>query len=174
MSTPKKSFWSTVPGLVTGLVGLLTTLVALGTLLVTLGVIGDKSSTTVTTLAPGGTPGATTGGGGSGGATPTTAGTALFDASPRNVSLTAASKSATVTVTNRGTAKLTMETPAIDGPQKDQFQVVATACTKTDIPVGDTCSMTVTFKGGLEATATMTLSADKAKPVDVALKGTLL
>ena len=67
MSTTTRSFWSTIPGLVTGLAGILTALVGLGALLVSLGVIGDKDSGSPSTQSPAakssGTSGATSGSG---------------------------------------------------------------------------------------------------------------
>ena len=78
MSESKRSFWSTIPGFVTGLAGLLTAVVGLVTVLIQLDIIGGDDSDQ-----PVGTTGTTVAGGApaGGGATPTTAALA-FTVSP--------------------------------------------------------------------------------------------
>ena len=166
MSTRSKSFWSTIPGLITGLAGVLTGIVGLATLLIQIGVIGgdegDPDSPTVTR--PGQTATTRDGAGQSDG----TAAVAKFDVSPSSLDLTA-NKSDTVTVENTGTKVLTVQQPVLSGSGKDQFSV-SSRCGQ--LQVEDTCTISVTFKGLLNASATMTVRAsDGASSEEVSLDG---
>ncbi len=171
MST-SKSFWSGVPVLAKAIGGIVTGVVGVGSLLIALGVIGKSNSTpTVTTGGSGPTTSATSGGSG---ATASTTGSASFTVDRRVVGLKLLDKTAAVTVTNQGSAPLKVKAPEIDGPQGDQFKVVATECTKHAVAPDESCVLTVTYQGAAEAKATMTVTAENAKPVDVTLTGTLL
>jgi hypothetical protein len=170
VSTRHKSFWSTIPGLITGVAGILTGVVGLGTLLVQLGVVGDNGGGGSTTKTG---PGVTSKGGsgtGSQGGSATTS----FTVDPPAVKLSLTDKSATVTVRNTGSAPLELDQPQLGGSNPDQFTVSSGSCTANDVRVGGSCTMTVTFKGGLAATATMTLSASGASSHQVTLQGSLL
>jgi hypothetical protein len=187
VSTSKKSFWSSVPGLVTGMAGVLTAAVGLITVLISLGVIGGNggsgpsppvgtngSGASGSTSSGGSGAGSTSAAGGSTGVTPTTTAKASFAVDRPAVTLgTLANKAAVVTVTNQGTTALAVKAPRLDGPQKDQFTVDASDCTRRAVPSGSSCSIKVTFAGVAGASATMTVIADNAPSVDVALNGTL-
>ncbi len=152
MSTKRRSFWSTIPGLITGLAGILTGLVGLGTLLVQTGVIGDDGDGS--TPKPGETP------------------VARFTVSPTSVELNADEKTAPLTVENTGTTVLSFQQPVLNGAQKDQFTVTSRCA---QVQPGDTCTVTVTFKGLLEGSATLTIRAGGgASAKDVPVEGKLL
>jgi len=174
-----KSFWSGIPVVAKALGGIATGVVGVGGLLVALGVIGssnnsNNNSPTATTLVPGSSGGA----GSSGGETATTAAKkGSFTLDRTDVALGGLlSKTATVTVTNKGSVALSLTRPDIIGTDKDRFSVVATECTGSDLEPGKSCSMEVTFtSGGAEASATMVVRADNASTsAQVKLKGSLV
>lgn len=168
MSTRSKSFWSTIPGLITGLAGILTAVVGLGTLLIQVGVVGGdgsddpttgrKSGSTVTTLAPGARSG-------------DTEAVAKLDVSPTAVDLTVTDKTESVTVENSGSKALSLQQPALSGAGKDQFEV-KNGCSQ--LQAGDSCNVTVTFKGLSEASATMMIRGSDGVSKQVSLEGSLL
>ena len=173
MSTNRKSFWSTIPGLITGLAGILTALVGLGTLLIQIGVIGDDDGDSGTTR-PGATAGPRGGGsdtGGSGGSG--SSGRTTFTVAPDELKLTAGDKSGDVTVSNTG------ETPfrlvaEITGSGADQFNLSKGTC-GGEVPEGGSCEMTVSFEGVVATTAELELTAPGASdPQEVKLEGALL
>lgn len=176
MSSNSKSFWSTMPGLITGIAGILTALVGLATILIQIGVIGgdgdsgpgNEPGETVTTDADGRPSG---GSGGSG--TATTAGRPTFTVAPTSLRLSGSEKSDTVTVTNTGSAAFSVST-AVTGAGDDQFEVSKGSC-GSEVPGRGSCTMTVSFKGGLEATAKLVVTVrGAASPQEVSLRGTLL
>jgi hypothetical protein len=143
----KRSFWSSIPGLITGLAGLLTGVVGLITLLVQQGVIGnsgsktssDGSTTTVTTAVTGGTSGTIVGGG------PTATASGSFTLSPRSLDFPPADpKEKSVTVKNTGSAVLTGFQTSLSGPDKGLFSVVLGDCSHS-LVANLSCTMTVTF-----------------------------
>lgn len=151
MSDSRGSFWSTVPGLVTGLAGLLTGIVGLITLGVQTGVVGGSggssgTTTTTTTAAPAGaTAGGTAGSGPTGPATATTeAGsfalspTALdfppTDAQPKKVTVRNTSTSATLTG---------LRTTVV-GSDADRFSVSLDTCTDK-LAANLSCTLQVRF-----------------------------
>jgi hypothetical protein len=163
VSTRAKSFWSTMPGLITGLAGILTGLVGLGTLLIQLEVIGGDGDPTPK-FEPGRT--ATTRAGGS--QPDGTAAVVRFAVSPSSLDVTT-NKTESVTVENTGTKVLSVQQPVLSGSGKDQF-TVRSDCGQ--LQVDDTCTVTVTFKGLLNASAIMTVRAgDGASPKEVTLEG---
>ncbi len=166
MSIPKRKFWSSIPGVVTGVAGVVGAVVGLITVLITLGVIGgSNSSPTVTTLAPSGSSGAPSDSGsgtsGSGGATVSTAAKGSFTVDPNALTFGLAKPKATVTVFNDGSVPLKMNTPVVSGTDQDKFAVSSSGCSSS-LPAKKSCSIEVTFAGGLSATATMKVSADNA------------
>ncbi len=75
-----------------------------------------------------------------------------------------------VTVTNDGSVPLTMNPPDLSGSDSDKFVVSASDCTSSLLPPKKTCTIDVTFAGGLSAKATMTVSAKNARdPVAITL-----
>ncbi|MBA3267117.1 MAG: hypothetical protein H0T70_02525 [Acidimicrobiia bacterium] len=176
MSTSHKSFWSSIPGLVTALAGILTGVVGLGTLLVQTGVVGDKDKANdvpgvVDGTGDSDTPGVTSSAGASGAAEKVS-----FTVGVSTVSLTGVKPEGVVTVTNQGNSTLTVKKPQLSGPDAGRFRVDATDCTATKVPAGEACELTVTFAGGLEpASATMTVSADGTSDTEkVTLQGSPL
>jgi hypothetical protein len=169
VSTNSKGFFSTIPGVITGLAGVLTAVVGLGTLLIQLGVVGGsggsspKPGSTVTTA-----PGSSGASGGSG----TTSALAGFRISPTSVELSANEKTAPVTVENTGNTVLSFQQPVLAGTGKDQFTVTSRC---NQLQPDDNCTVTITFKGLLDASATLTISArGGASPKDVPVRGKLL
>jgi hypothetical protein len=175
VSTRSKSFWSTMPGLITGLAGILTALVGLGTLLIQIGVIGgdgDDSNPTKTT--PGQT--ATTRAGASPADDSDGSGTATgpprFTVAPDEVKLTAGEKTENVTVANTGQTAFTLSTE-LTGSGEDQFTVSKGTC-GSQVPKGGSCVITVTFKGALAAKADLVVTAPGGSSQEVKLEGSLL
>jgi hypothetical protein len=150
MSEDKKSFWSSIPGLVTGLAGLLTGVVGLVTVLIQLDVIGGKGDSTpnavvTTTVAPGGTAGTTGGtagaaGAGAGGTTTTISG--RLAAEPTPVKLATGARETTVTVRNSATATVTVLKPEYKGRDSAAFSVDS-GCTNVALRVGASCTVKV-------------------------------
>ena len=178
MSRNRKSFWSTMPGLITGLAGILTGIVGLGTLLIQVGVIGGDNGDPDTTARPGATATTRAGGGQSDGSddsgSETTVGRPRFTVAPTSLDLSGSDKTGEVTVTNTGGAAFTVVTE-ITGSGKDQFTVRRGSC-GAEVPRSGSCSMTVEFKGGLAATADLVVTVQGASPSrqTVDLEGSLL
>ncbi len=149
MATKSKSFWSTMPGLITGLAGILTALVGLGTLLIQIGVIGGDGDSTAKSGVTANSRG--TEGGNSqtqdSETPPASAAKPSFTVAPDDLKLTGTDKEDTVTVSNTGTTALILATQ-VTGAGKDQFTVSKGSC-GTQVPKGGSCSLTVSFKGAL-------------------------
>lgn len=181
MSERSRSFWSTVPGLVTGLAGLLTGIVGLVTVLIQLGVLGGKSddkstaatggttSTTVTTL-----PGVTTT---AFGAT-STAATGTFTV-PATLDFPAAGpKEKPLTVKNTSpSGTITLRQPTITGPDAARFSVSLDTCAQP-LAANLSCTMQVTFAPNAALrtySATLQITASgAARGAEVALTGSTL
>jgi hypothetical protein len=151
----RRSFWSSVPGLVTGLAGLLTGIVGLVTVLIQLGVLGGKDkasssgsppttvSTTTVTVAPGQT-NSTTVLGGVAGSTPTTE-RGRFTVSPTLLTLQSSDRQKPLTVKNASTAtSITVLAPDFDGADKAAFKADA-GCTNALLQPGASCTLNVLF-----------------------------
>ncbi|MDQ6910680.1 MAG: hypothetical protein M3Z84_07870 [Actinomycetota bacterium] len=168
----KRSFWSSAPGIITGVAGLLSAMAALVGLLVTFGVIGGKDSNTKATS--GGTaaqapnqPNGSTG--------TTTAVTPTFSVSPKDVKLNLVAREGKVTVSNTGESPLSVRSPVVSGSGAAQFAVKDLSCTGTEIGLGDTCQMAVTFTPGTtESDAKLTITVKGAPPQTVSLRGAAL
>ena len=176
MSTRSKSFWSTIPGLITGLAGVLTGIVGLATLLIQIGVIGGDDGDSNTPTRPGATATPRSGGGGqsdgsddSGAVT----GPPKFTVAPDELRLSGGDKSGNVTVSNTGQTGFTVSTE-LTGTGKDQFTLSKGTC-GTQVPEGGSCVMTISFKGTLAAKAELVLTAPGASSSqEVQLEGSLL
>ena len=133
----KRSFWASIPGLLTGIAGLLTGVVGLVTLGVQQGVIGkDSDSPTTTVTAVPGAPGA----GGT-----QTAEAATFRVEPTLVKLTQTEREKTVTVRNpTRTAAITVRAPEFGGPDRAAFRSDA-GCTNVRLEPGASCTLKVLF-----------------------------
>lgn len=190
MSESNKSFWSTVPGLVTGLAGLLTGIVGLVTVLIQLGVIGgghDSGDKTVVasngaaSTLPGTSPSTVGGyGAGSGGGANTTVEAGTFTVLPTSVDFPPTdAKDKTVTVKNTSAAaKITVDPPTISGADAQQFSASFDSCTSAPLPAGASCTLRITFKpsGPLRKySATLRVSAEGAQRVsEVAITASTL
>lgn len=172
MSTRSKSFWSTIPGLITGLAGILTALVGLGTLLIQIGVIGGDGDSTDTTTRPGATTAPRSGVGGSAGSDDSGTAGPAFTVAPKELNLTASKKTGDVTVSNTGGSAITIAAE-ITGSGDDQFTLKKGNC-GAQVPKGGSCEMTVEFKGVLAATAELEVTVSGASSQEVALDGSLL
>ena len=178
----KRSFFSTVPGFVTGAAGLLTGVVGLLTVSTQLGWIGDDGSgnggnadqpaaqSTATTVrggtaAPAGSPG-------------TTVATLSFRATPAQITFGGlAGDEQQVTLENTGNGVIRFEPFTVTGPNRDQFRIGQNDCTAGLNP-GRTCRITVSFlktRTG-ESTGTLVVQPVGTSPPaqEIPLKGTRL
>ncbi len=142
MSESRRSFWSTIPGLVTGLAGLLTGIVGLVTVLIQLGVLGDDDSnqsvgTAATTVAPGAQ--------GSGSAATATTEVPRFTVSPTTLDFKPSEREKKVTVRNvSDAASLTVNPPRVTGQDAAQFSASPGTCS-APLRAGLSCELVVTF-----------------------------
>ncbi len=179
----KKSFFSTVPGLVTGAAGLLTGVVGLLTVSTQLGWIGDDgdgssdqpaAQSTATTVRPGSGGGSTA----SGGTTGTTVPNLAFEATPRQITFGGiGGDDQVVTVRNSGNGPIRFEPFEVTGPNRDQFRIGQNDCGST-LNAGRTCTLTVTYlktRAG-DSTAILVIEpADSPPPAqEIPLKGSRL
>ena len=171
-----KRFFSTIPGLVTGLAGLLTGVVGLVTVLIQLGVLGGDdgrgTTTTTTATAPAVAPPA----GGGGGATTTTE-VPAFTVEPTTLDFKVGDpREKTVRVRNvSNSASLTLSQPRIIGDDASQFSVSAGAC--GGLRPGESCMVRVTFAptGSVRTyRATLQLTGPGARVEEVRLMGSTL
>jgi hypothetical protein len=163
MSESRRSFFSTIPGLVTGLAGLLTGIVGLVTVLIQLGVIGDDGDDSPvtgagTTVVPGAP-------GGGGGVATTEVG--RLTVSPTLVKIQGTQRDAEVKVTNQTrTTKVTVLTPEFDGPDQSVFRADA-GCSNVPLDPGRSCTLKVLFSpsGPLKSyRATLVVKGDRGTP----------
>jgi hypothetical protein len=170
----KRSFWSSAPGIITGLAGLLSATAALVGLLVTFGVIGGKDSASKDSGAA--TEQTAVDSGGS--TATTTAVTPTFTVDPTTVTLDQLlAKEGKVVVKNTGDVPLSVQSPVLRGGDAAQFAAADVSCTDAKIPVGDTCEMKVTFtpKANGRYSATLVISVTgTSKSAEVALRGSAL
>ena len=177
MSENKRSFFATIPGLVTGLAGLLTGIVGLVTVLIQLNVIGGDDSNGSTGVNAGGpVTSAPPGGGGAGGTTPATR-PATFTVDPKSLKLAVNEREKSLKVTNDGPGAITMLAPEFSGTDKAVFKTDA-GCTNTRLEAGRSCTLRVLFNpsGPLKSyTATLVLNADRtARATEVPVDATTL
>lgn len=145
MSENRKSFWSSIPGLVTGLAGLLTGVVGLVTVLIQLDVIGGKDDSTpnavvTTTVAPGATAATTGGPAGAGGATTTISGS--LSAEPSSLKLATGEREKSLVVRNTTSAAVTVLKPESKGKDSTAF-IVDSGCTNVTLRVGASCTVKI-------------------------------
>lgn len=169
-----RAFFSTLPGVVSGVAGALTAIVGLLTVSVQLGWIGGDDGDN------GGSPSATTttvtGGGSAGGSATTSGGTGLLAVSPPRLTFAAlGSKEATVTVRNDGNGPVTLRPPTLDGPDRAQFSAAYSGCPATPLEPGRSCPLRVTFSptrgGRYQATLVVAPASGATKAVEVAIEG---
>jgi hypothetical protein len=169
VSEDKRSFWSTIPGLITGLAGVLTAIVGLITVLIQLGVLGgnDHSDRTVAT---GGATNTTAAGasvtqGTATGATATTEAGRLT-VNPTALTLQGTEREKALVVKNAGSVTVNVRSPEIMGADKSVFQADA-GCTNVKLTPGDTCTLKVLFapSGPLRSyTANVVVKGDHGTP----------
>ena len=169
MSESKRSFWASIPGLITGLAGLLTGVVGLGTLAVQQGVIGDSKDSPATTV-----PAPATGGG----PTATTAEPASFRVDPTLVKLAPAEREKAVKVQNTSTTTaITLRMPTFSGADPAPFKTDA-GCTNVRLEPGRSCTLKILYtpSGPLKASkADLVLQADGvARSTEVPIETSLL
>ena len=141
MSENRRSFWASVPGLVTGLAGLLTGIVGLVTVLIQLNVIGgDDGGTPKAAVATTVAPGPTAATSGAGGATTTISGRLV--AEPTSLKLATGERAKTLTVRNNATAPVTVLKPEYKGRDSTAF-AFDSGCTNVSLRVGASCTVTV-------------------------------
>ena len=146
MSENKKSFWSSIPGLVTGLAGLLTGIVGLVTVLIQLDIIGGDGNDTpngaaTTTLAPGATGGTT---GGTGAAVGNTTVSGRLTADPTSLKLATGEREKTLTVRNATNVAVTVLKPEYTGTDRSAFSTDS-GCTNVVLQAGRSCTLKVTL-----------------------------
>ena len=188
------SFWSTVPGVVTGAAGVLTALVGLLTVSIQLGWIGGGSSgggTGTPTTLPGATTSSSLGSGttvrgssagtgtpGGSGQTGASSGTGQFTVEPTSVTFAVVGpQQATVVVRNTGEVPLTIKTPTVSGTGAQHFLAGDVTCTKERLMPGRTCEIQVAFtpkSGGAVAAKAVIAAAEAPRQVEVELKGSSL
>ncbi|HEX2273146.1 MAG TPA: choice-of-anchor D domain-containing protein [Acidimicrobiales bacterium] len=178
-TTKPKSFWSSVPGFVTGLAGLLTGVVGLITVLIQLDVIGGGSDDSPS---PTDQPAATTettrrstrsGAGASQSGQPP-----QFAVTPASVRLdTGLNKEADVVVRNTGATELSVDDVSLSGPAAAEFAVNEQDCTADELAPNSSCSIKVTYAPSArgEHSATLRVAvAGASSPQQVALSGSRL
>jgi hypothetical protein len=182
MSESKRSFFSTIPGLITGLAGLLTGIVGLVTVLIQLGVLGDDNGTSSTsatsTTVAGGTSGGGAGGGGAGGGGAPTTEVPRFTVSPATLDFPAGgAREKTVKVTNESdSATLTVQAPQVAGTDRAQFSASSGDCNRP-VRAGESCELRVTFSpsGALrQYEAVLRVAAQGARSEEIPIKGTTI
>jgi phage tail tape-measure protein len=164
VSEARRSFWSSVPGLVTGLAGVLTAVVGLVAVLIQLGVIGGKGASSGT----GGTTGTSVAGSGS---TSSTAEPRTFEVRPTTLDFPpTAAREQTLTVRNTSASgALGSLQSTFTGGNSDRFSVSGVTCNSA-LPPNGTCTLKVTFTPPSGATlqkysATLRVSAKDAPQV---------
>lgn len=174
----RKSFWSTVPGVVTGAAGVISAIVGLLGISLQLGWLGGNDKATVssssgdavatTTLST--VRGATT--------TPTvaTAKAGEFAVDPETVTFEPLkAKEATVTVENTGEVPLTVRMPVISGTEAANFTIADETCTASTLERGRSCEIKVAFAATQpgDYSAKLAVAASNVpRQVEVTLKGT--
>lgn len=166
-----RSFWSTVPGLVTGLAGLLTGIVGLLTVSVQLGWVGggngsnanSSTSTSTTSTTVGGTT-TTLFGSGPSGSTVGPSGS-RFELSPPVLAFAVIGRSEKrLTVRNTGSTPFSVESVTVEGPGAAQFTVDDTECRVADLAPRDSCDVLVTYtSGGASGPATLEVTVSGAE-----------
>jgi len=142
MSENKRSYFSTIPGLVTGLAGVLTAIVGLITVLIQLDVIGGDDSDGVTAVNAGPTTSAAPAGGGATGTTAITAAGRLA-AEPTLLKLQGTERDKAVTVRNASSAAtITVLKPELSGADRAVFTTDA-GCTNVTLRPGASCTVKV-------------------------------
>lgn len=186
----RSSFWTTVPGLITGLAGILTAIVGLITVSMQAGWLRSSSKTKTTTAATApsttiaGSPGTTSQssatlpllGGGSATSSPVTTSPSHLSVTPAQLTFQAIGNAPqTVTVQNGGSTTVTFTAPpSVAGIDASQFTISKTTCT-TSLAAGRSCDVQVTYLATKAAqSARLVISPASAPSIEVPLSGTIL
>ncbi len=176
----KKSFWSSIPGFVTGLAGLLTGIVGIVTVLIQLDVIGggsDDSSNPADRDEPAATATDTTRRStrSGGGAAQPGQSAPQFTVTPTALNFGALLNEAkNVTVRNTGSSSLTVDEVSLGGQAASQFAINAQDCTGDDVPANGSCIIRVTYEPSARGEHSATLRVEVAgasSPQQVSLSG---
>jgi hypothetical protein len=198
----KKSFWSTMPGLITGIAAIVTGLAAL--IPIILGISskspnkhsGAPAATQSASATPSGgsgsgdtgtpTPGDTSGAGSTESPSPGSSGSGALAATPSKadwgrVGTGSSPQQRTVTFNNQGSDPVTIDGDVtVSGPNASAFSITSTTCGKgTTITPGSNCQVVVTYTPAL-GSQTATLSVPYRPPpgsstkVALTATGTLL
>lgn len=130
----ERSFWSSIPGVLTGLAGLFTGVVGLLGLALGQGWLGDGPAEEV-----------------QGGSADETDEVVRISTEPDEVNLTklpTRRAEETVTVSNDGTQSVTLSTD-VDGENEAAFDADDGDCTRSEIPPQESCDVSVSFDAGL-------------------------
>ncbi len=171
MGASRKSFFSSVPGVITGAAGVLSAVVGAAGLAVQQGWIGGDSETTGSGAS--GQAGAQGSRGSGGGSGASVSAAPKFSVEPTSVSFQAVgSRQAKVKVRNTGTVPLTVESPTVTGDDADRFSASEGSCDEALDP-GRSCELEVTFSPRTGTfTAVLVVEAEGgAKASEVPLKG---
>jgi len=161
--TDRRSFWSSVPGVITGVASILTVTVALIGAGVTLGWFGsgvkdEPPASAVTTTT---------------GATAATTSSTPLQASPASLRFEGlGARDQRVTVRNASAGSLTLRRPTVAGVDAGEFEATDLTC-GARLDANRTCEVTVVYlatKAGT-ATATLVIQPEGAPALEVALRG---
>lgn len=166
MRDGSRSFWSSIPGLITGIAGLLTGVVGLGTLAVQQGIIGkDSASTTATTVS------------GAVGGAPSTTEAGAFTVNPTALKLLPTEREKEVTVQNSTrTATITVLAPQFSGGDASVFRA-ETDCSNRRLEAGRSCKVKVLFApGGLLKSykTTLVIRADGVAATEIPIEASTI
>lgn len=158
MAKGERAFWSSLPGILTGLAGILTATVALVGLALSQGWIGD--------------------GGGENSSVDAGGDVVSISVEPDKlefgtISLPGSGEKA-VEVLNDGTAPVTLATE-ITGDDAEKFSSDGSDCTTSPLPPGRTCEVTVSLDESGGASATLVVSANDGELAqEVELEGSVI
>ena len=177
----RKPFWSSVPGVATGVAGIVSAIVGLLGVSLQLGLIGgddgtkaasssDGVSITTTSISSGAA--ATT----SRSSSAATARPGKYEVEPSSIEFEPLKpREAVVKVKNTGDVPLTMQAPTVSGSAAGNFDADDLTCTKSTLGPGLSCEMKVTFTAtqpGEYSAALVVAASNVPKAVEVELKGT--
>ncbi len=175
----KPGFFSTLPGLLTGVAGVLSAGAAVAGLAVQQGWVGggsdsSKSDTAAEAQRPGSA--ASDGSSSSGSSSSAARAAGSFEVSPGNVEFDPiGAQQATVKVRNTGDVSLSVKPPTVTGEDADRFQASNRSCTGSLAP-GRTCELEVSFepKAGKYNAVLVVAASGAPNEAEVPLEGSAL
>lgn len=172
MAESRKSFFSSMPGFITGVAGLVSAVVAAAGLAVQQGWVGGDSGSDTAPAEELSENGKAALSGGSDDAEASGDARPEFAVQPASVSFgTVGSRDAKVTVRNTGDVDLRLETPTITGDDPDRFSVNEGTCNGVVDP-GRSCELDITFapKSGTFDAVLVVEAEDGTKAQEVPLE----